>query len=362
MGVRDARMHRDVVPVIRKKLKAWHRRHARALPWRETSDPYRIWISEIMLQQTRVEAVIPYYNRFLAAFPDIPALASASEDAVLRLWEGLGYYSRARNLHAAAKEVVTNHGGVMPDTVEGLRSLPGIGAYTAGAVASIAFGRCAALVDGNVSRVLARIFLVEDSIDATAGRRRIWELAETLVPAREPGLFNQALMELGACVCLPKTPRCGACPVHGVCGAYRGDCAGAYPVRGAKKAVPHKEVVCGVLVRGGRVLLGKRAAGMLRGLWEFPGGAIQPGETHAEALTRIVGGETGLHVKVGAPLCAVDHAYSHFTLTMHAYVCDVRGRTHCRHHAALAWVTEAELASYPMPRTDRIVADHWRNR
>lgn len=352
----------DTAPVIRKSLKAWYRRHARALPWRDTADPYRIWISETMLQQTRVEAVIPYYHRFLDAFPDFPSLAAAPEDRVLRLWEGLGYYSRARNLHAAAKVVVESLGGRLPETVDGLRRLPGIGAYTAGAVASIAFGRQAALVDGNVSRVLARLFVVDDPIDGTPGRKRIWELAEALVPVREPGLFNQALMELGACVCLPKVPRCAGCPVRGACGAYRAGKTGAYPVRAGKGPVPHKEVVCGVLVRRGRVLLGKRAAGMLRGLWEFPGGAVRPGETHASALVRIVGEETGLRVGVGAPLCAVDHAYSHFTLTMHAYVCDVSGRAVSRHHAALAWVTESGLLSYAMPRADRIVADHWRNR
>lgn len=352
----------DGVPVIRRKLKAWHRRHARVLPWRETADPYRIWISEIMLQQTRVEAVIPYYNRFLAAFPDLPTLACASEDDVLRHWEGLGYYSRARNLHEAAKVVVREFGGCLPDTVEGLRRLPGIGAYTAGAVASIAFGRRAALVDGNVSRVLARLFTVTEAVDGTAGRKRLWALAEVLVPEREPGLFNQALMELGACVCVPKVPRCGGCPVRGVCGAYRAGAVALYPVRARRGAVPHKEVVCGVLERGGRVLLGKRAEGMLRGLWEFPGGEVREGETQVGALARIVEGETGLRLREREALCVVDHAYSHFTLTLHAYVCEVSGRARCRHHAALEWVTESGLLLRAMPRADRIVADHWRNR
>jgi A/G-specific adenine glycosylase len=238
-------------------LLRWYRRHRRDLPWRRTHDPYKIWVSEIMLQQTRVEVVCDYYRRWLRAFPTIQSLARAPYSRVLKLWEGLGYYSRAKNLHRAAKLT----GGRVPDSVEELLKLPGIGRYTAGAIASIAFGERAPLVDGNVARVLARVF-------GLTGNGKLWTLAEELLPEKNCGDFNQALMELGALVCVPANPRCDVCPLRPVC-ATRGD---ALPVRKRRRT---RHVTQDVLFirRNGAVLLRQRpASGLLAGMWELPAG------------------------------------------------------------------------------------------
>jgi A/G-specific adenine glycosylase len=294
---------------LRRVLLGWFAREARDLPWRRTSDPYRIWLSEIMLQQTRVEAVIPYYERFLKAFPTVRDLAAAREDAVLKAWEGLGYYSRARNLHKAAKVIVGDHAGQLPETAEQWRQLPGIGPYTAGAIASIASGLAETAVDGNVLRVLSRIFGIGESIDESATKERIGSIAAALLPRKQAGAFNQALMDLGARVCIPRRPRCVACPVSRWCDAYRHGIQDQLPVRTAKKAIPHHEIVVAVVRRNGRYLIGKRpTSGLLGGLWEFPGGKIEPGETHEQALVREVREETGLEVSVGACIATVDHA------------------------------------------------------
>src|SRR6266404_3812291 len=216
--------HRDLL--------RWYRRQHRQLPWRATRDPYRIWVSEVMLQQTRVDTVLPYYARWLRAFPTIRALAQARADRVLKLWEGLGYYSRARNLHRAAQTVVREYGGKLPRTAEGLRQLPGIGRYTAGAIASIAFDERTPLVDGNVARVFARIFAIRANVKSPRTLDCLWNLAENLLPDTNAGEFNQALMELGALVCTPVNPRCAACPMRRVCLAKARGLVDRLPDRG----------------------------------------------------------------------------------------------------------------------------------
>lgn len=252
-------------------LGAWFDRVARDLPWRRTRDPYAIWLSEVMLQQTRVETVIPYYERFLARFPTVRELAAAELDQVLALWSGLGYYRRARGLHLCAREVTERHAGAFPGEVEALRALPGVGAYTAGAIASIAFDRRAPLVDGNVARVLARLEGIDEDIRSTAGVRRLWEAAARLVPADRPGRFNQALMELGATVCTPRGPRCGACPVNGVCAARAAGREEELPVIAPRRDVPVVPAVAAVVRAGARVLLARRSeGGLFGGLWEPP--------------------------------------------------------------------------------------------
>lgn len=332
-------------------LLCWFRTNARNLPWRRTRDPYRIWISEIMLQQTRVEAVLPYYRRFLRAFPTVRRLAGAREDAVLKLWEGLGYYSRARNLHAAAKVIIAEHKGRFPRSYEAIRRLPGIGRYTAGAIASIAFGQRTAVVDGNVKRVLARLCAIEDPVDEAIVVERMWDLAEALVPARHPGDWNQALMELGARICTPRRPQCVTCPVRLVCLARKEGLVDALPRRRPRKPVPHHDVVAGVIERNGRVLIGRRPAkGLLGGLWEFPGGKREPGETDEAALFREIHEELGLKVAVGAPIATVEHAYSHFAITLRLYGCRVRGgRVRRRYHTAVKWVAPGSLRRFAFP-------------
>lgn len=339
---------------IRRLLLAWYRREARDLPWRRSSDPYCIWISEIMLQQTRVEAVIDYYNRFLAAFPTVQALAQASIDCVLKQWEGLGYYSRAHNLHQTAKLIVNDRGGEFPQSVEEWMALPGIGRYSAGAVCSIAFGVRAPVVDGNVKRVLSRMFAIEESIDDAKTVNQMWDIADALVAPRCPGDFNQAMMELGARVCLPKQPRCELCPLNKRCAARLLNIERTLPVRHEKKTPPHAHVVAAAIKKNGRYLLGKRpATGMLSGLWEFPGGKVEPGETHQEALRREIHEELGGEIKVGEHVITVDHAYTHLTVTIHLYRCEwLSDKPQTLYHETLKWVPRSQFDQYAFPKAN----------
>lgn len=338
---------------LRRALLAWFRKSARDLPWRRTKDPYAIWLSEILLQQTRVDQGLPYYERFLAAFPTVQALAQAKEDEVLKLWEGLGYYSRARNLHKAAKYIAFECNNELPRTAANWLELPGVGRYTAGAIASIAFGECAAVVDGNVIRVLSRLFNVEDCTDDTATREQLWTLAESLVPMKHPGDFNEALMELGAQVCAPKKPMCEACPVARHCVAHALGIETARPVRRSKKPTPHREQVAAAISKGGRYLIVKRAAkGLLGGLWEFPGGDVADGETHEQAIKRIIREQTGLRVKTGDHVASVNHAYSHFRVTVHVYACQYSaGKAQVRDHTDAKWLWKSHLSRYAFPKT-----------
>jgi A/G-specific adenine glycosylase len=339
---------------IRRALLAWFQAEARDLPWRRTRDPYRIWLSEVILQQTRVDQGLPYYTRFLEAFPTVAALAAAPEHAVLKQWEGLGYYTRARNLHKTAQIVAEQHGGVFPRAAELLQMLPGVGRYTAGAVASIAFGERVPVVDGNVKRVLARLLDLADPVDDTATERLLWQTAQGLVPAREPGDFNQALMELGARVCTPRKPNCDACPVGAYCAAREAGTVAQRPVKRPRKAVPHKEIVVAAIERDGRYLIGRRPPeGLLGGLWEFPGGKLEAGETHQQALARECREELGLEVKVGGLVATVQHAYTHLRVTLNVYRCrPAAGEATPRVHTEIAWVTPADFAAYAFPKAN----------
>ncbi|MBN2310896.1 MAG: A/G-specific adenine glycosylase [Candidatus Hydrogenedentes bacterium] len=343
-----------VVSALRRRLLAWYGRHARDLPWRGSRDPYAIWVSEIMLQQTRIDQGTPYFERFMAAFPTVFDLAAAPEDRVLKLWEGLGYYARARNLHRAAKGIAGERAGRFPDTAAGWRKVPGVGRYTAGAIASIAFGERAAVLDGNVIRVLTRLFDIRACADDAATRRDLWGLAERLVPVKRPGDFNQAMMELGACVCTPKAPQCAACPARALCRAHALGVEAERPVRRAKAAVPHQEAVAAAIRKNGRYLLGKRpGGGLLGGLWELPGGTVGPGESHAGALERILRDELGMAVRVGGLVASIDHAYSHFTVTVHVYRCAHMGGTPSpKTHTELRWTLPGEFGRFAFPKAN----------
>ena len=255
---------------FRRALVAWFRGAARDLPWRRTRDPYAILVSELMLQQTQVAAVIPYYERWLRRFPDFAALAAAEEPDVLALWQGLGYYSRARNLHQAARHVVAVHGGVLPADAEAIRALPGVGRYTAGAVASFAFDLAEPLVDANVARVLARVLNLQEGIDTTAGQRALWAAAEELVPKRGAGEFNAALMELGAILCTGRGPQCLLCPVRGECDAEKAGTALELPRKKARKKRVELSEACAWVYAKGRVLLELQTGARWRGLWKLP--------------------------------------------------------------------------------------------
>jgi len=342
---------------IRKRLLAWYRKHARDLPWRRDPSPYRTWISEIMLQQTQVETVKPYYQRFLAAFPDVHSLARATEDRVLKLWEGLGYYRRARLLKAAAERIV-QRGGKYPATAREWLELPGIGRYTAGAIASIAMGEAAPILDGNVKRVLARIFGLRESIDASRTTALLWQWAEDLVPRRSPGDFNQAMMELGALVCLPRSPNCPGCPLAPLCQARAMNAANRIPARSRRPAVPTVKRAVAVIRRSGRYLLARRPAeGLLGGLWEFPGEDQREGEEPEQALRRLLA-KTGLKIEsdLGPAFIQVRHAYSHFRVEVSAFAVECLGRPKLGAYTRLAWVRRNQWRELALSKVDRRIA------
>jgi len=345
-----------------RKLIKWFEGNARDLPWRRRRTPYRVWLSEMMLQQTQVDTVIPYFKRFVARFPTVRALANAPLDAVLKLWEGLGYYARARNLHRAAQMISRELGGRFPRTVEELMRLPGVGRYSAGAIASLAFGIDAPVVDGNVSRVLCRVFAIEHDPREPKVRAELWALAESLLPKGQAGPFNEALMELGATVCLPRAPQCDACPIRSMCEARRRGLQEQLPVRRAKKITPHYDVTAAVIRRNGRTLIAQRPHdGMLGGLWEFPGGKCEPGESLADCLRREIREELGLKIEVGHPIISVKHAYSHFRITLHAFECRVvSGRPTPIGVADFKWVRRSELDRFAFAVTDRKIIQRMR--
>jgi len=343
------------VDQIRSHLLAWYRRNQRDLPWRGEPVPYRIWVSEVMLQQTQVNTVIPYYRRFLERFPTVAELAAASLEEVLKAWEGMGYYARARNLHRAAIEIVEAHGGCLPQSYAELRRLPGFGEYTAGAVASIAFGEPAPAIDSNTRRVLARLFAVEVEVGRGAGARRVREIGAALVDPDVPGDWTQALIELGATVCLPQSPRCLLCPLWGLCRARQQGVEQELPVRPAKKKRPHYNVTAAIVHHNGQILIAQRPLdGMLGGLWEFPGGKQKEGETLAECLRREILEELGILIEVGEPVVTVKHSYTHFKITLYAFHCRLlKGQPQALDVADWRWVRQDDLASYPFPRTDQ---------
>ncbi len=343
-------------------LQAWYRENARQLPWRDTRDPYAIWVSEVMLQQTRVEAVIPYFQFWLEQFPTLEDLANADEDLVLKTWEGLGYYSRARNLHKAARILRDQYGGQLPRDPGTLQSLPGIGRYTAGAVASIAFGIPAPILDGNLRRVFSRFFNITDPIQTPHTERLLWEIASQLLPDTEPGVFNQALMELGALVCTPANPSCEICPLAGDCQANMLGSQNSLPVRKEKRSLPHYQVAAAVIEYQGRVLIAKRPSkGLLGGMWEFPGGKQEENESLPETLRREILEELSLEISVGKNLGNYQHAYTHYRVTLHAFQCrQLSEDLQLNYHTAAAWVPEEELDNYPMGKLDRLVADRLR--
>lgn len=344
---------------------AWYAENARALPWRANPDPYRVWVSEIMLQQTRMETVLPYYQRWMEEFPSLKDLAQADLQEVLRLWEGLGYYSRARNLHKAAQVVMSDHNGRIPTERKALEKLPGIGRYTAAAISSIAFGADEAALDGNIRRVYSRLFNIEAPIRSTEAEKKLWALAEALLPSGRAGDYNQALMDLGSAVCLPKSPACLLCPVREYCAAQQLGVAEARPVRGKKKAIPHKLVAAAIVRRDdGLYLIAKRPEkGLFGGLWEFPGGKLDEGETLRETLYREIIEELDAKIEVGEEFGVYTHTLTHFHLTLHAFLCRLHdGEAPKAIEAAdFAWVTAAQMADYPMGKVDRMISNELRS-
>ncbi len=341
------------------KILDWYNLHARELPWRGQSDPYAVWVSEIMLQQTRVETVIPYYQRWMRRFPSVVELAAAPQQEILNLWEGLGYYARARNLHQAARIIVAELNGELPHSAQALQQLPGIGRYTAAAIASIAFGAAEAALDGNIRRVLARVFNVAAPAQSTAGERLLWQISSEQLPPEAAGEYNQALMDLGATLCTPTAPDCPNCPVIDLCEAYALGLQEQRPVTKPKAAIPHYTVTAAVIRHNGKVFIAQRPAeGLLGNMWEFPGGKSNPGESLQDCLKREICEELKVDVTIGAPFGTYEHAYTHFRITLHAFECQLsKGQTPVAHeHDDIRWVEPAELDDYPMGKIDRQIA------
>jgi A/G-specific adenine glycosylase len=340
---------------FRRDLLDWYDDSKRSMPWRETDDPYRIWVAEIMLQQTRVDTVRDYYPHFLEAFPTVEALATAERDEVLKHWEGLGFYARARHLHEAAQTVVDEHDGVVPDTMDAIRDLKGIGPYTAAAVLSIAYEKPHAVLDGNVTRVLSRVFAVEEDATTSTAQRELRRLANDLLEPERPGDFNQAMMELGALVCTPSTPLCDRCALQNVCRAHDAGTEADYPVTPESEPVPHHDIAVGLVFDDDRLLIQRRPdEGLLGGLWEFPGGKQEEGETLETACRRELREELGIGVAIDDHFYTLSHAYSHFKITLHAFRCHVvDGPPEAREGQPFQWVDVGALDDYAFPRANR---------
>ncbi len=338
----------------------WYDTYQRDLPWRRTRDPYAVWVSEIMLQQTQVARVVDYFTRWMERFPTVQALANAPLDDVLKLWEGLGYYSRARHLHKAARIIVQERGGRFPRTAAEWQRLPGVGPYTAAAIASIAFDEPVAALDGNLKRVLARVCLVETPIDTPAGTRILNEIAQSLVPSYRPGDWNQALMDVGANICTPRSPQCLLCPVQTGCAAMRVQRQHEVPRRQPRRKRPHYTVTAALIWNdAGQLLIAQRPHDkMLGGLWEFPGGKCEEGETLEACLQREIREELGIDIEVGDHLTTVEHAYTHFSITLHAFHCRFcGGEPQTLGVADWRWVFPDELDAFAWPSTDaKIIA------
>ena len=339
---------------LTKKLLYWFSANRRDLPWRRTRDPYAIWISEIMLQQTQVLTVIPYYYRFLEAFPTIRDLASADLEEVLKIWEGLGYYARARNLHKAAQTIVKEFKGNFPDNLQDVLKLPGIGRYTAGAILSIAFNDPIPILDGNVARVLSRVLLFKEPINTHRAKEKLWQIAENLLPSENPGEFNQALMELGALVCTPKNPSCETCPLQEICLSKANHRENDIPIKIKKKKVPHMHVSAGIIWANGKILITRRPTNkMLGGLWEFPGGKCEKGESFEQCLLHEISEELSIRVEIIGHFMDVKHAYSHFKMTLHMFHCrHVLGEPVLNGVDAFQWVYPEGLLELPFPAAD----------
>jgi A/G-specific adenine glycosylase len=346
---------------LRRRLLSWYAAHKRDLPWRQSRDPYRVWISEIMLQQTQVATVKDYFDRFTREFPDVHLLAAAEEVEVLRLWEGLGYYRRARQLHAAAKKVVAEYSGQFPDGLNALQQLPGIGRYTAGAIASIAFGRRAPILEANTIRLLSRLVAFRGNPHRQAGQRPLWRVAEEILPQKRVAEFNQALMELGSLVCTPNDPKCPVCPLSGVCAAFATGLQHDIPLAKPRQVYTDLREAAVIVRKNGSVLVRKCAADeRWAGLWDFPRFAVEAdGPLFArKEIAAKVASQTGIHCAPGGLLKTMKHGVTRYRITLDCYQATyVSGRVRAMKNAAVRWLPVGELSSLPLSTTGRKIAN-----
>jgi A/G-specific adenine glycosylase len=334
----------------------WYEDHKRDMPWRDTGDPYKIWISEIMLQQTRVDQAWPYFERFISEFPTVHDLAAAPQQQVLKAWEGLGYYSRARNLHAASKMIVEEFDGKLPEEYDEIIKLKGIGPYTAAAITSIAFGKPNAVVDGNVIRVITRYFGIEEDVRKTGTVRKVQEHVNELISHEHPAEFNQGLMEIGSLICKPGKPDCLNCPIQSGCVATKMAKTDTIPYKSPAKKKPHKHIGVGIIEhKNGEVLIALRPEdAMLGGLWEFPGGKQEEGEEIQATVERELKEELGVEVHAYKEFMKLKHTYSHFSITLHAFLCKlISGDPKPKSSQEIRWVEINELEEYPFPKANK---------
>jgi A/G-specific adenine glycosylase len=340
---------------IQAKLLQWFKKNKRDLPWRKTGDPYAIWVSEIMLQQTQVKTVIPYYKKFLKSFPTVLHLAKSDLSKVLKVWEGLGYYARARNLHRSSQIVLNRFHGKIPDTLKGLLSLPGIGQSTAGSILSFAFHKDAPILDGNAKRVLSRLFAFLGNPGENKTEKLLWKISESLIPRGHSNPFNQALMDLGSMLCTPKDPLCPLCPLRDLCKGRASGEPERFPTKRIKKKIPGIEAIAAVIQQNGKVLLKQRPAkGLLGGLWDFPNWRIE-GKQRSRLRSRLkntIKKEMGMNVEVKESIGTFRQTFSHFKLTLHVYHCSAMGKT-----KKGRWVAVGNLHLLPMSRIHRRIAE-----
>lgn len=344
---------------FRDNLLKWFEKHQREMPWRGIDDPYKIWVSEVMLQQTQVKKVVAYYERFIDKFPDVQQLAAAQLQDVLKVWEGLGYYARARNLHKAAQIIVKEYDGEITNDYATFRKLPGIGDYSAAAVQSIAYNEPYAAVDGNIKRVLARLFLMDSPINDSTAAKLFQHKADELLDQENPGFFNQAMMELGATVCRPQSPTCLVCPVNLFCGAFQTARQDEFPKRKKNEKVPEHHMAAGVIYKGDKVLIVQRPLdGLLGGLWEFPNGQVEKSENAEQACIRHISEMVNLSVSNIKYLTRVRHAFTHFKIMVDVFECNyVSGEVVLNGPIDAKWVELSELKDYPLPRATHKILD-----
>ncbi len=342
---------------FRRRLLGWYDRHGRKLPWRETPDPYPIWLSEIMLQQTQVSTVIPYYQRFIKNFPTVRQLSAAPLHCVLKNWEGLGYYSRARNLHRAARIVSKNLGGGIPKNRKELEKLPGIGRSTAGAILSFSFNQREAILDGNVKRVLCRLFGIQEDPKTPAIVKRLWEHSEQILPIKRVADFNQALMDLGATVCIPKHPLCSSCPSESLCEARKQGREKTIPLRAERTKIPHRYFIVRVIQMEGKILIQQRPQhGLLGGLWEFPTFELKSKQNSKAFLSKTIKKKFGINANGHSTLNPVTHSYTHFKATYFPFLCRPSG---LEKNGRGVWVPPTKIKNYPFSRVYQRIIDQY---
>ena len=356
-------LHDDQIRAVRDILPGWFKTNARDLPWRREYRPYQVWISEIMLQQTQMERGVAYYRRWMARFPDIRDVARAEEQEILTLWEGLGYYSRARNIRKAAEMIMEKHAGEFPADHEDILALPGIGPYTAGAICSIAFEQDMVAVDANVERILARLGDLDAPLSDSGLRKRLQTAARDLLPSGRARMFNQALMEFGALVCTPKNPACANCPLAEICLARRNGTVSLRPVPTSKKGITPLSMAAAILVREGKIAVRKRpATGLWPNMWEFPCMDIEPGQNPGQEMLKEVRRAVG-NIPDLAPelLAVVTHVYTRYRVTLHGYVCPLPAGAHVADdQSACRWIAPPELDDHPFSSGQRKLIDRLR--